>query len=108
MKFNPINSYRTAISRLHDNDGITYKNGRRINYKSGWQVATEGVEVRTIDEAVKAVASYEGCCGVWYSNGIYYVDKSHRENTKRVAMEIGRKCHQISILKWSDMSLHYC
>ena len=103
-----FNTYCTDLANLIENDGITYKNGKPITYRTGWQVATEGIEAHTIDEAAKAVASYNGCCGVWYSGGIYYVDKSHRENTKRAAMEIGRKCHQISILKWSDMSLHYC
>ena len=45
---------------------------------------------------------------VWFSNGIYYVDKSHRVNTKREALEVGRTHNQISVLKWADMSLVYC
>ena len=49
-----------------------------------------------------------GNCGVWFSGGIYYVDKSKRVNTKREAMEIGRACNQISVLRWRDMGLAYC
>lgn len=97
-----------SILKLAENDGMTLKNGNKITYKSGWQVATEGVECKTAREAINAVKAYNGNCGVWYSEGIYYIDKSKRVNTKREAMEIGRACNQISILKWANMSLAYC
>lgn len=88
-----------SILKLTENDGMTLKNGNKIVYKSGWQVATEGVECKTARDAMNAVKAYNGNCGVWYSEGIYYVDKSKRVSTKREAMEIGRACNQISILK---------
>ena len=97
-----------SILKLTENDGMTLKNGNKITYKSGWQVATEGVECKTAREAINAVKTYGGNCGVWYSEGIYYIDKSKRVNTKREAMEIGRACNQISVLKWANMSLAYC
>lgn len=97
-----------TINKLADNDGLTLKDGKPITYKTGWQVATEGVERTTPREAIKAVKAYNGNCGVWLSNGIYYIDKSQRVNTKREALEIGRACNQISILKWANMSLAYC
>ena len=97
-----------SILKLTENDGMTLKNGNKITYKSGWQVATEGIECKTAREAINAVKAYNGNCGVWYSEGIYYVDKSKRVSTKREAMEIGRACNQISILKWANMSLAYC
>lgn len=97
-----------SIKRLQNNDGLTLKNGRPVTYKSGWQVATEGVECATAREAINAVKAYNGNCGVWFSNGIYYIDKSHRESTKKKALEIGRMRNQISILKWANMSLVYC
>lgn len=97
-----------SILKLAENDGMTLKNGNKITYKSGWQVATEGVECKTARETINAVKAYNGNCGVWYSEGIYYVDKSKRVSTKREAMEIGRACNQISILKWANMSLAYC
>lgn len=97
-----------SINKLNNNDGLTLKNGKPIAYKTGWQVATEGVEVKTAREAVKAVKAYGGNCGVWYSEGVYYVDKSRRVNTKREAMEIGRACNQISVLNWKTMGLAYC
>lgn len=97
-----------SIRKLTNNDGLTLKNGKIITYKTGWQVATEGVEVKTAREAIEAVKAYNGDCGVWFSDGIYYIDKSHRVNTKREAMEIGRACHQISVLNWRTMGLAYC
>lgn len=97
-----------TIARLENNDGLTLKNGEKITYKTGWQVATEGIECRTPKEAIRAVKMYGGNCGIWFADGIYYIDKSHRVNTKREAMNIGREHNQISILKWSNMSLAYC
>jgi len=97
-----------TIKKLANNDGLTLKNGKAITYKTGWQVATEGVECKTAREAIEAVKAYNGNCGVWFADGIYYIDKSHRVDTKREAMEIGRKCHQISVLCWKNMKLAYC
>lgn len=97
-----------SLKKLANNDGLTLKNGKAITYKSGWQVATEGIEAKTAREAIEAVKAYEGNCGVWFADGIYYVDKSKRVNTKKEAMEIGKAHNQISILGWKKMSLAYC
>ena len=97
-----------SLKKLKENDGLTLKNGKPIVYKSGWQVATEGLETTDPIEAMKMVKAYGGNCGIWFSNGIYYIDKSHRVNTKKLALQIGRECNQISILKWANMSLAYC
>lgn len=97
-----------TLKKLKNNEGLTLKNGKCITYKSGWQVATEGVETTDVNEAMQMIKSYNGNCGVWFSNGIYYIDKSHRVNTKREALTIGKECNQISVLKWSTMSLAYC
>jgi hypothetical protein len=97
-----------TLRKLENNDGLTLKNGKAITYKSGWQVATEGMETTDQKEAMKMIKEYNGNCGVWFADGIYYIDKSHRVNTKREAMEIGRACNQISILNWRTMGLAYC
>lgn len=97
-----------TIRKLTNNDGLTLKAGKAITYKTGYQVATEGVECNTAEQAIKAVKAYNGNCGVWFSDGIYYIDKSHRVNTKREAITVGKACNQISVLKWSNMSLVYC
>ena len=97
-----------TIKKLTNNEGLTLKNGKIITYKSGYQVATEGIETTDPQIAIQAVRLYGGNCGVWLSGGIYYVDKSHRISTKREALRVGKECNQISILKWADMSLIYC
>ena len=97
-----------TINKLTENGGLTLKNGKLITYKTGWQVATEGVECHTAREAINAVKAYGGNCGVWFAGGIYYIDKSHRVSTKREALEIGKAHNQISVLGWRKMALAYC
>lgn len=97
-----------TIRKLTNNDGLTLRAGRVIRYKTGWQVATEGVECKTAREAINAVKSYEGNCGVWLENGVYYIDRSKRVNTKHEALDIGRACAQISIYGWARGVLAYC
>ena len=97
-----------TLRNLCNNDGLTLKGGKIINYKTGYQVATEGIETQDIQEAIKMVKEYQGNCGVWYSDNIYYIDKSHRVNTKREALVVGRDHNHISILNWRTMGLVYC
>ena len=97
-----------SILKLKNNDGLTLKKGTPITYKTGYQVATEGIECKTAREAINAVKAYNGNCGIWFSEGIYYIDKSHRVNTKTEALTIGRACNQISVLCWRNMGLVYC
>ena len=96
-----------TLRKLNNDDGLTLKNGKKITYKTGWQVATEGIETKNLTEAMRAVKSYNGNCGIWYSNGIYYIDKSHWVKTKKEALRIGRECNQISVLNWKTMDLAY-
>lgn len=97
-----------TLRKLTDNDGLTLKKGKPVTYKTGYQVATEGLETTDQREAMAMIKAYGGDCGIWYSEGIYYIDKSHRVNTKKEALAVGRACNQISILRWSDMGLIYC
>lgn len=97
-----------TLRKLADDDGLTLKKGKPVIYKTGYQVATEGFETTDQREAMAMIKSYGGDCGIWYSEGIYYIDKSHRVNTKKEALAVGRACNQISILRWSNMGLIYC
>lgn len=97
-----------SILKLKDNDGLTLKKGKAITYKTGYQVATEGIETTSAREAINAVKAYNGNCGIWFSNGIYYIDKSHRVNTKKEALAVGQAHNQISVLCWKNMGLVYC
>lgn len=97
-----------TIRKLVNNEGLTLKNGAIITHKSGWQVADYGVEAKSAEEAIKAVKTMNGNCGVWLENGIYYIDHSFRVNTKREALEIGRAHNQISVFSWRTKGLAYC
>lgn len=97
-----------TLRKIENNGGLTLKNGKLINYKTGWQVATEGVETTDINKVRSFIKKYNGNCGLWLCDGIWYIDQSYRVSTKREALEVGRKCNQISVLKWADMSLAYC
>lgn len=97
-----------TLRKITNNGGLTLKAGKPITYKSGWQVATEGLETTDINEAMRMIKAFGGNCGIWLENGIYYIDKSKRVDTKREAIEIGRACNQISVLRWRDMGLVYC
>ena len=48
-----------TIRKLQENDGLTLKNGHIITYKTGYQVADYGVEVKTAEDAIKAVREYK-------------------------------------------------
>lgn len=97
-----------TLKKIQNNGGLTLKNGKPVSYKTGYQVATEGREARDMREAMQFIKEYNGNCGIWLSDGVWYIDKSHRESTKRDALRVGREYNQISILKWSNMSLVYC
>lgn len=97
-----------SIKKLSNNDGLTLKNGNIISYKTGWQVAFEGIETSCPREAINAVKSYDGNCGIWFADGIYYIDKGKRVDTKKKALEIGREHSQISIFGWARGNLAYC
>ena len=98
-----------TLRKLTDGQGLTLKGGKPITYKSGYQVADTGIETTDIAVAIAVVRKdYKGNCGIWYSNGVYYIDHSFRIATKRDALAIGKIHNQISILKWADMSLIYC
>lgn len=97
-----------TIRKLRENDGLTLKKGTIITYKTGWQVADTGYELRTAEECIACVRKLGGNCGIWYAGGIYYVDHSFRISTKKEALAIGRAHNQISIWGWKSQKLAYC
>jgi hypothetical protein len=90
---------------LSDNDGMTLENGERITYKSGYQVATHGIETKNPRFALKTIKAWNGNAGVWYSKKIFYIDYSIHVETLEDALRIGREHNQQSILDWSTMEL---
>lgn len=96
------------LKALKEDEGLTLKNGSAVNYKTGWQVATAGHQTKSAARAAKLIKQYNGNCGIWFTNNIYYIDESRRVNTKKEALEIGRAHNQISIYGWAKGNLVYC
>jgi hypothetical protein len=93
-----------TIANLKNNEGLTFRYGKVVEYKTGWQVAFAGVEVKTAQEVSDILHSpmgRKGYMGVWFSEGVYYVDFSRRVNTKSEALRIGKACNQQSIYGWA-------
>lgn len=92
-----------TIKALADNDGLTLRNGKIVEYKTGWQVGITGVECHTAEEVsilLHKGIGRKGNIGIWYSNGIYYVDISRRITTKQNALTLGNIMNQQSIYAW--------
>lgn len=99
-----------TVRKLSNGDGFTLRNGKLVEYRGGWQVSTQlGVKVFTAEEAMVWVRWFskrgknETSCrnvGVWYNDGIYYVDCGNRVPTKKEAVKQGREANQISIYSW--------
>lgn len=98
-----------TLRKLSNGDGLTLKHGKIVEYKTGYQVADIGYETTDINEAIRLVRiTFRGDCGIWYENGIWYIDHSFRVGTKKRALEIGKQYNQISIFRWAKRDLIYC
>jgi len=97
-----------TLRKIENNGGLTLKNGKIVEYRTGWQVATEGVEITDITKIRAALKKYGGNCGIWLCDGVYYIDKSHRVKTKHEALEVGKAHNQISVFGWARRNLAYC
>jgi hypothetical protein len=92
-----------SVRKLTDNQGLTLRNGKIVEYKTGWQVGLIGIECKTPEEVSELLHKgfgRKGNVGIWFSNGIYYVDISKRITTKQDALAVGRAMNQQSIYGW--------
>lgn len=93
-----------TIRKLKDDEGLTLRNGKIIEYKTGWQVGITGIECHTPEEVsilLHKGIGRKGNIGIWYSGGIYYVDISKRITTKKNALAVGKVMNQQSIYGWA-------
>lgn len=92
-----------TIRKIENEGGLTLRNGKIVQYKTGWQVGIKGIECRTPEEVTAIIHSdlgRVGNIGIWLSDGIYYIDVSKRITTKRDALAVGRLMNQQSIYGW--------
>ena len=92
-----------TVRNLKNNEGLTLRNGKIVEYKTGWQVGISGIEVKTAEEVSSILHSEtgrKGNIGIWLSEGIYYIDISKRISTKQEALKVGKAMNQQSIYGW--------
>jgi hypothetical protein len=92
-----------TIRNIREGEGLTLRNGKIVEYKTGWQVGITGVTCKTPEE-VSALLHHglgrNGNIGIWLSEGTYYIDVSRRITTKKNAVAVGRAMNQQSIYGW--------
>lgn len=105
MGLNNVVFNYNSMKALTDGDGATLDNTRHyLNYDTGYSVATTNYTYTTARAAYRAVLEmcYDGKgVGVWYSNGIYYIDESKYILDYEEANRIGVECNQQQIFDWS-------
>ena len=92
-----------TVRNIKNNEGLTLRNGKIVEYKTGWQVGITGIEVKTAEEVSRILHSEmgrKGNIGIWLSEGIYYIDISKRITTKQDALKVGKIMNQQSIYGW--------
>jgi len=92
---------------LQDNKGGTIKNGKIVEYKEGYQVATqdsEEIEFNTIGRLLLYVDICElDNFGAWYDRGSWWLDLSSLHiQSKRKALQVARKENQKAIYDWKN------
>lgn len=104
-KHNVKKEVSKILEAMENNGGATLEGFKPVTYDDGYQVGIAGVIVDNVSDAEKAIDLYNGNCGVWYSEGLYYIDNSVHIENKRDALTIGKACEQQSILQWDGMHL---
>ena len=92
-----------TIRNIREGEGLTLRNGKIVEYKTGWQVGITGVTCKTPEEVSALLHSglgRKGNIGIWLNEGIYYIDASKRITTKKDALQVGKVMNQQSIFGW--------
>lgn len=92
-----------TIRNIVEDGGLTLRNGKIVEYKTGWQVGITGITCKTPEEVSALLHSGLGChgnIGIWLHEGIYYIDVSKRISTKKEALAVGKVMNQDSIYGW--------
>lgn len=107
-------NYGIIKNEVLTNGGITLVNNHKMEYKSGYIVSIEGFEVVTKDlkTAINKLLEYSKkykCVGVWYDDGLYYIDVNKYYNIKqhKQAINEGIKNNQKAIYNIHEQKSEY-
>ena len=107
-------NYGIIKNEVLTNGGITLINNHKMEYKSGYIVSIEGYEFTTKDLkiAINKVIEYSKkykCVGVWYDEGLYYIDvnKYFNKNERKKAFDEGIKNNQKAIYNIHENKSEY-
>ena len=92
-----------TIRNIAEDGGLTLRNGKIVEYKTGLQVGITGITCKTPEEVSALLHSglgRHGNIGIWLHEGIYYIDISKRISTKKEALAVGKVMNQDSIYGW--------
>ena len=103
----PKTYFVSLLKSIEEGGGATLEGGETVTHADGYQVATEGIETESIEEAAETIETMNGNAGIWKENGIYYIDKSHHESDKATAVRVGKQHNQISIYDWATGNCIY-
>lgn len=104
------------LKDIKANNGATLnKQGEPLNYKDGYQVSAEDLEVIPAYRLTKKhliemlnTLPVGANLGVWIDNKKAYIDYSVRFTNKRQALEYGKAHNQISIWNWKASEAIAC
>ena len=105
-----------TVRKLTQNQGLTLRNGKIVEYRSGYQVSTTlGVKCLSPEEAMQFIrffttrAKEQGRnVGVWLYNDVYYVDVGNRIDGKKNALQAAQAAKQFSIYGWKQEKVEWC
>lgn len=94
-----------TIRKIEDGQGLTLRNGRIVEYATGYQVAHHGIICHSPEEVSQAIRTEEfrnaKNTGIWRQGNDYYVDVCGRVSTKLEAEIWGALCDQLEIFDWA-------
>lgn len=100
------NTHAMLESIAATNSGATLENYLPIHHDAGYQYSTtengSGNSTDDIETAAAMIDRLKGTCGVWYDNGIFYVETSYHAATLENAMNAAKKARQLTIYDWKN------
>ena len=101
MKLNTILSIINILHTMQENGGATLRQGKPVQYETGYQVGLRGRKTRNIEIALDTIQKWGGNAGLWCYKGAWYIDESVHIADLKEAMELGKRYNQISIYDWA-------